>query len=158
MTSLIDKLIIVVLSPTSPSQRQRLPKNLVPVKIAHGYERKKYVIENNWLHSQCYRQWLFKAHLCITLKIRIWVVAYFFNFFKLFQKKKIIKVIWWNFSMWMLKYFLKNFKIVFCPQKVEKTTLKSCSEFLKSTFFSLLPWLPKRPKQKNSCSKMWPID
>ena len=25
-------------------------------------------------------------------------------------------------------------------------------------FFSLLPWLPKRPKQKNSCSKMWPID
>ena len=38
------------------------------------------------------------------------------------------------------------------------TTIKSCSEFLKSTFFSLLPWLPKRPKQKNSCSKMWPID
>ena len=24
--------------------------------------------------------------------------------------------------------------------------------------FSLLPELPKRPKQKNSCSKMWPID
>ena len=24
--------------------------------------------------------------------------------------------------------------------------------------FSLLPWLPKRPKEKNSCSKMWPID
>ena len=21
-----------------------------------------------------------------------------------------------------------------------------------------LPWLPKRPKQKNSCSKIWPID
>ena len=29
---------------------------------------------------------------------------------------------------------------------------------LKSTFFSLLPAQPKRPKQKNSCSKMWPID
>ena len=43
----------------------------------------------------------------------------------------------------------------FWPPKVEKTTLKSCSEFLKSTFFSLLP---KRPKQKNSCSKMWPVD
>ena len=26
------------------------------------------------------------------------------------------------------------------PQKVEKATLKSCSEKLKSTFFSLLPW------------------
>ena len=25
-------------------------------------------------------------------------------------------------------------------------------------FFPLLPWLPKQPKQKNSCSKMWPID
>jgi hypothetical protein len=46
----------------------------------------------------------------------------------------------------------------FCPQKDEKPTLKSCSEFLKSTFFSLLPWLSKRPQQKNSCSKMWPID
>ena len=45
---------------------------------------------------------------------------------------------------------LKKKKI--CPQKVEKTTLKSCSEFLKSTFF--LTALPKRPKQKNSCSKM----
>jgi hypothetical protein len=41
----------------------------------------------------------------------------------------------------------------FWPPKVEKNTLKSCSDF-----FSLLPWLPKRPKQKNLCSKMWPID
>ena len=37
--------------------------------------------------AQCYRQWLFKDPICITLKIKIWVVAYFFNFFKLFQKK-----------------------------------------------------------------------
>ena len=50
------------------------------------------------------------------------------------------------------------FKKISCPQKVGKITLKSCSENLKSTFFSLLPWLPKQPKQKNSCSKMWPID
>ena len=60
-----------------------------------------------------------------------------------------------NFLVWMLQYQKRDF---FCPQKVEKITLKSCSEFLKSTFFSLLPWLPKWPKQKNSCSKMWPID
>ena len=46
----------------------------------------------------------------------------------------------------------------FCPQKVGKNTLKSCPEKLKSTFFSLLPAQPKQPKQKNSCSKMWPID
>ena len=49
--------------------------------------------------------------------------------------------------------FFKKFKKKFWPPKVEKTTLKSCSGFLKSTFFSLLSWLPKRPKQKNSCSK-----
>ena len=42
--------------------------------------------------------------------------------------------------------FLKKSQILFCPQKVEKPTLKSCSEKLKSTFFSLLPGLPK---QKN---------
>ena len=49
-------------------------------------------------------------------------------------------------------------KIFFCPQKVEKTTLKSCSEKLNSTLFSLLPELPNQAKQKNSCSKMWLID
>ena len=57
----------------------------------------------------------------------------------------------------MLKYFLNEISF-FCPQKVEKTTLKSCSEKLKSTFFPYCPELPKRPKQKNLCSKMWPID
>ena len=60
-----------------------------------------------------------------------------------------------NFLVRLLRNFLKIF---FCPQKVEKTTLKSCSEFLKSTFFPLLPAQPKWPKQKKSCSKMWPID
>ena len=47
---------------------------------------------------------------------------------------------------------------IFFPQKVEKTTLKSCSEKLKSTFCPYCPELPKRPNQKNSCSKMWLID
>ena len=48
----------------------------------------------------------------------------------------------------------KNF---LCPQKVEKNTLKKCSEKLKSNF-PYYPELPKWPKQKNSCSKMWLID
>ena len=39
------------------------------------------------------------------------------------------------------KMFLKKFQVVFWSQKVEKTTLKSCSEKLKSTFFPLLPEL-----------------
>ena len=62
-----------------------------------------------------------------------------------------------NFLVLTLLYFLKNVKI-FCPQKVEKTTLKSCSEKLKSTFFPCCPELPRWPKQKNSCSRMWLID
>ena len=57
-----------------------------------------------------------------------------------------------------LQWFWNFFKCLFWPPKVRKKNLKSCSEFLKSTFFPLLPWLPKRPKLKNSCSKMWPID
>ena len=40
-----------------------------------------------------------------------------------------------------------------CPQKVEKTTLK-----LKSTFFPYCPEVSKRPKQKNSCSKIWLLE
>ena len=40
----------------------------------------------------------------------------------------------------------QNLFISFCPQKVEKPTLKSCSEKLKSTFFPLLPAQPKWPK------------
>ena len=31
-------------------------------------------------------------------------------------------------------------------------------EKLNSTFFPYRPELPKRPKQNNSCSKMWPIE
>ena len=45
-----------------------------------------------------------------------------------------------------------------CPPQVEKTTLKSSSEKLKSTLFPYCPELPKRPKKKNSCSKKWLID
>ena len=73
---------------------------------------------------------------------------------------KIIKNIkkMWKFSTMFSKKIFKKKIHFFCPQKVEKNTLKSCPEKLKSTFFSLLPAQPKQPKQKNSCSKMWPID
>ena len=66
-----------------------------------------------------------------------------------------------NFLVWSVDPTIvlkKNNKKNFWPQKFEKNTLKWCSENLKSTLFSLLPWLPKPPQQKNSCSKMWPID
>ena len=70
---------------------------------------------------------------------------------------KITKKMWKLSKMRAVQCFQKKYNF-FCPQKVEKNTLKSCSEKLKSTFFPLLPAQPKWPKQKNSCSKMWPID
>ena len=46
----------------------------------------------------------------------------------------LFKFILCNFLVGTLQCFRKKFNF-FCPQKVEKTTLKSCSEKLKSTFF-----------------------
>ena len=79
---------------------------------------------------------LHKAFLCFTLTI-------------LRQKKKKSKI--WNIeykrdTMQHLK------KKIFCPQKVDKTSLKE----IPSTFFH--NELPKRPKKKNSCSKIWLLD
>ena len=61
-------------------------------------------------------------------------------------------------KMWKLSTMFSKKIHFFCPQKVEKNTLKSCPEKLKSTFFSLLPAQPIQPKQKNSCYKMWLTD
>ena len=44
--------------------------------------------------------------------------------------------------------FLKKILNFFCPPKVEKTTLKSCSEFLKSTFFPYYPDSPNGPNRR----------
>jgi len=81
-----------------------------------------------------------------------WYVAYFFNLFKLFQKKN-IKVILCNFSMRTLKCFLRNLNF-FSLKKLKKPPSK-VAQNNSNPLFSLLPELPKRPK-KNSCSKMWP--
>ena len=48
-----------------------------------------------------------------------------------------------NFLERMLKCFKKNLKNFFCPQKVEKTTPKSCILMEVGIFFSLQPRLPK---------------
>ena len=55
--------------------------------------------------------------------------------------------------------FSKQCYVSFLPQKVEKKTpSKVAQKNSNPPLFSLLPELPKRPKQKNSCSKMWLID
>ena len=46
----------------------------------------------------------------------------------------------------------------FLPTKSWKNHPQKLLRIPQIYFFPLLPWLPKWPKQKNSCSKMWPID
>ena len=70
------------------------------------------------------------------LRIKTWVVAYSkfeIIFLRIFKKK--FNLILCNFLVRLQKCFLKTFPLFFCSQKVEKNTLKSCSEKLKSTFF-----------------------
>ena len=50
--------------------------------------------------------------------------------------------------------FLKFFAL----KKLKKAPLKVAQNFLNPLSFPLLPAQPKWPKQKKSCSKMWPID
>ena len=55
--------------------------------------------------------------------------------------------------------FSKKLRNFFCPQKVEKKTpSKVAQKNSNPLFFPYCPELPKRPKQKNSCSKLWLID
>ena len=96
----------------------------------------------------CYRQWVYTAPFCITLRIKTWVVAYlkFITIFLRIFKKK-FNFILCNFSVRLLKCFWKKH---FCPQKIAQKNSNSLFSLL-----LLLPWLPNRPKQKDSCSKMW---
>ena len=63
------------------------------------------------------------------------IIPVFSTFSNFFKKKKIIKAILCNFSMRLLKLFHNLKKKFFALKKLKKTTLKSCSEKLKSTLF-----------------------
>ena len=84
------------------------------------------------------------------LKLIIISLRFFMNFFKLYFMQLISAD---------ATIFSKQCYVSFLPQKVEK---KHPQKLLRKTqihfFFSLMPELPKRPKQKNSCSKMWLMD
>ena len=67
--------------------------------------------------------------------------------FLFFQLVLIIDSEWYNIFTKILNFF--------CQQKVEKNHPQ---KLLRKSTFSLLPELPKRPKQKNSSSKMWLVD
>ena len=59
----------------------------------------------------------------------------------------------------MLKYVsFKKFQIFFALKKLKKPPSKVAHKNLNTLFFPYCPELPKRPKQKNSCSKLWLID
>ena len=56
--------------------------------------------------------------------------------------------------MRLLKYFRKKI----AHKKLKKPPSKVAQKNSNPLFFPYCPELPKRPKQKNSCSKMWLID
>ena len=57
------------------------------------------------------------------------------------------------------KMFLKNLKKkMFALKKLKKPPSKVAQKNSNPLFFPYCPELPKRPKQKNFCSKMWVID
>ena len=58
------------------------------------------------------------------------------------------------------KFFWAIFKkkIFFAHKKLKKPPSKVAQKNSNPLFFPYCPELPKRPKQKNSCSKMWLID
>ena len=55
-----------------------------------------------------------------------------------------------------LQCFFKKIKLFFCPQKVEKTTLKSCSEFSNPLFFPYCPDCPNGPEKKKKSKRDTP--
>ena len=63
-----------------------------------------------------------------------------------------------NFVVRMLKYFFQKLEMLFCQQKVEKTTSKSC--ILKQIFRHFRNYLftAQQPKWQNSWSQMGPIE
>ena len=51
-----------------------------------------------------------------------------------------------------------NLKFYFAHKKLKNPPSKVAQKNSNPLFFPYCPELPKRPKQKNSCSKMWLID
>ena len=80
----------------------------VPYQIQSEAWRKHYCATCN---PQCYIQWLFKVPLCITLRIKMWVAAYFFNLLRAKKKSKTIltKSFFMRLFSSVAKIFFKRF-------------------------------------------------
>jgi hypothetical protein len=72
---------------------------------------------------------------------------------KKIKNQIVIKAFLCNFLVRLLKSFFK-FEGFFAHKKLKKAPSKVAQK-TQIHFFPLLPGLPKRPKQKNSRSKMW---
>ena len=73
--------------------------------------------DHNWLTKflwspQCYRQWVYRAPLCITLKLKIWVVAYL-KFIIFFQVSKFFFFKLYLFSSQGFPFFFSSFSTLF---------------------------------------------
>ena len=85
-----------------------------------------------WMKPQCYIQWVYKAPLCITLRIKTWVAAYFD------PPKKSKK----NYKRYIVQLFIadatmfsKKLKTNFAPENTKKPPSK-VAHSRPQTFFS----------------------
>ena len=102
--------------------------------------------------AQFYIQLVFKA----SLRIKPWMVVFLTTNEMLPKVKK---------NTLMLCNFLvdstispNSFEFIVSPTKSWKNHPKKLLRKTQIHFFPIVPWLPKRPKQKNSCFKIWLID
>jgi hypothetical protein len=92
-----------------------------------------------WLHIQCYRQWAYRAPLCITLKIKFPSIKKYFILVR------------------TLQCFWKKFRFIFAPKKLKKPPSKVAQKYSNPLFF-LTASTAQMAQTEELCSKMWPID
>ena len=97
------------------------------------------ILHEKWFHSQCYRQWLYRAPLCITIKI--WVVAYL-EFIICFPSTFFLLSYFMQLFIADATIFFTNFKF-FWPWKHRKMPSKVVY-YRPKLFFSVVPTGPNR--------------
>ena len=102
--------------------------------IFNGHYIASETLERRLNLALCVLQTYFRISLQPIFNLYLFLYEFFYM---------LLSFILCNFLVRILKYLLKNLKMFFCPQKVEKNTSKSCILMAVGSFFSLQPRLPK---------------
>ena len=124
-----------------------------PMHVQRSYQRwlneALCVLQTDLFQNKSAAYFFFAFMLC---NFSVWMLKYLLKSFNIFFAFMLC-----NFSVWMLKYLKKKKLNFFCPQKVEKTTAKSC--ILKQKFHRFRNFLftAQQPKWQKTYSKKWLI-